>query len=397
MFLAYLDLVGGLAGDMFVAALADAGVPEEEFQNLAQKLPGRLKVSFSEKKVHGLRAKTVSVRAQTPGKLPNTFSPLMDLVSRLDLPREIISQVQELLRLLFEAEAKVHGLPLGEVHLHELSAYDTLFDFFAVVHGLRYLKVHQLYASPAPLSRGGGPGSHGFVPYPAPATLEILKGLPVTGFPEEGETITPTGAALLKGLKVVFGPLPNFSLLEVGVGAGQRDWISRPNIVRFLWGKALHSAWSEEEILEIYTDLDDETPEFLAGLAERLREAGALDVSLWPVYMKKGRLGTRLQVLSRPEVKDEILAIIFDHSSTLGIRLQKLQRVVRERRLEVVETPWGKVRVKVSERPSFLFKVEWEDLKRISQEQDLSLNEVRQLIYGFLFKRYPRYGGDKPE
>ncbi len=397
MFLAYLDLIGGLAGDMFVAALADAGVPQGEFEAVAQKLPGQITLSFSERRVQGFRAKVLDLRAQEPGSLPSSFAPLMELISRLEFPREVVLKVQEILKLLFEAEAKVHGLPLERVHLHELSAYDTLFDLFAVVSGLRWLQIERLLASPIPLARGEGKGAHGFLPYPAPATLEILKGLPITSFPEAGESVTPTGAALLKGLGFSFDPWPPFTLLETGLGAGQRDWKSRPNIVRLLWGEIQEEGWGEEEILELSTDIDDESPEFIAGLAERLREAGALDVHLWPVYMKKGRLGTRLNILA-PKGKEALLIrLVFTHSTTLGVRIRQVRRALRPRYTEVVETPVGKVRVKVSKHPSLSFKAEWEDLKRISYAKGIPLNRVRQIVYEALFKRYSPFEDDRQE
>ncbi len=396
MRIGYLDLVGGLSGDMFLAALLDVGLPEEALREVLALLPGGISLRTWEEKVFGWRARRVEVKARDPGRLPSTRKELLSLVEKLALPGEIKERVSFFLEELFRAEAKGHGLSPDEIHLHELSAYDTLADLVGAVWGIQQLNLEGLYASPIPLARGLMPGAHGILPLPAPATLELLSGLPVEGFPEKGETVTPTGALILKGLVDNFGPLPSMILVQVGVGAGSKRWKTRPNVVRLFLGKTEKEGLRWEEIWELVTDLDDETPEILAGVSEKLRASGALDVSFSPLYMKKGRPGVRLNVLTQPENAAQMVELLFRETGTLGVRIREGRRLVRPRKTVMVETPLGPVQVKVSEEPELIFKPEWEDLKRLSAKSGKSLNETKRLVWEALF-RYFRRPPDRPE
>ncbi len=375
--LAYLELIGGLAGDMFLAALLDAGLPAEILQKTFEKLPGRLTFKISQAKRHALSATQIEITCAEPGNLPQTYPALRELVAKLPFPRETKRQAQEILKELFLAEAAVHGESLDQVHLHELSAYDTLADIFGVLEGLKYLGVEKLYASEIPLGRGLVSAAHGPLPLPAPATLKLLEGLPVVVTNISGETVTPTGAVLLKKLVHAFGPPPPLVLMRTGVGTGQKDFPEVPNIARLWLGQSLVPSSRWEWIMELETDLDDQSPEEIAHLCERLRTAGALDVSLSPLYMKKGRLGTRLSVLIRPPDLAQISDLILAESTTWGLRVRETKRLVLPREEILLDTEWGPVRVKKSLNK---FKIEYEDLKKISQMSGLPLREIKRRI-----------------
>jgi len=383
--LAYLDLIGGLAGDMFLAALLDAGLPRKALEEVLAKLPGELSLEVEEVQRHGLRALHVKIRSRAPGSLPQTYVALKQLVEKLPFSKETLAQAQKMIDDLFEAEASVHGRPREEVHLHELSAYDTLADIFGTLEGLRQLGIAELFASPIPLGKGLSSADHGVLPLPAPATLKLLEGLPVYGAPARGETITPTGAVLLKNLVKSFGQPPSFVFERCGYGAGTRDFPEVPNLVRLWLGSREDAppANSLETVVEIETNLDDHTPEELAHLAEKLREAGALDVGFTPFFMKKGRPGVKLCLLAHPAETFSLIRIIFRETGTLGVRFRETRRLVRDRRLRTLETPWGRVRAKFS--GGELLKLEYEDLKKLSLETGIPLRDLRRRIEAWVF------------
>ncbi|WP_456371333.1 nickel pincer cofactor biosynthesis protein LarC, partial [Thermodesulfatator atlanticus] len=339
--IAYLDLIGGIAGDIFLAALLDAGYPEPHLATVLKKLPGGLSFKTENLKINGVSAKKVSIVARTPGVLPQKRTELFSLVDRLPFEQKVLAKAKNILETIFQAEAKVHGENINQVHLHELSAFDTLADIFGVLEGLSYLEVEEVCASEIPLGRGLIHSSHGILPAPAPATLEILKGLPVKGIPEEKETVTPTGAALLKNLVKDFGPFPEMRISKVGYGAGHQKFDTCPNILRFLLGKRPVEKSNEEKVVELEANIDDKTPEELAFLAEKLMSSGALDVGFTPFFMKKGRPGFKLCVLAKPENTNQLVKIFFSEEASLGVRIREIKRKTCPRQIKKISTPWG--------------------------------------------------------
>jgi len=378
---AWLQAVGGVAGDMFLAALLSAGVPEEELSRFLSGLPGGLQLETERLSVSGISATRVRLSASAPGALPSRLPEFLALIEGLGLPRRILEPALRVFRLIFEAEARVHGRAPEEVNLHELSAWDTLGDVLGVIWGLERLRISELYVSPLPLGAGLLETAHGRLPHPAPAALEILKGVPVYGIPESYETVTPTGAALVRVLARGFGPAPPMELEAVGVGAGTFAFETRPNLLRLLVGRP-PARPEPEEVVEIVTDLDDETPETLAEVAERLLSAGALDVGLIPRTMKKGRPGVRLEALSRPEEAEVLARLLLEETGTLGVRLRRVERRALPRRVLSVETPWGPVRVKAALTPSGSLKAkpEFEDLRALSRKTGLPLRRIREEV-----------------
>ncbi len=331
--------------------------------------------------VSGLSALRVRLFAEDSGALPPRFSEFMALLDRLELKAELREKARKIFELIFSAEAWVHGKDPSEVNLHELSAYDTLGDVLGVLYGLHHLGISELYASPLPLGSGLLETAHGRLPHPAPAAVEILRGVPVYGVPEEVETVTPTGAALVRVLARDFGPMPPLRLETVGLGAGTFTLKTRPNILRLFVG-APEPAISSEEVVEILCDLDDESPEVLARVAERLLSEGALDAGFLPRTMKRGRPGVRLEALVRPEDVERLSALILEETSTLGVRLRRTERRVLSRRVETVETPYGPVRVKVARTPSGAEKIkpEYRDLARLSEKTGIPLRRLSEEV-----------------
>ena len=293
----------------------------------------------------------------------------------LALPEPVRADVLAVYGLLAEAESKVHGVPVPEIHFHEVGTLDAVADVAAVCLLMRELAPEQVLASPVHVGSGQVRCAHGIMPIPAPATAELLRGLPIYGGQISGELCTPTGAALLRHFVTGFGPMPVMRVRAVGYGMGKKDFPAA-NCVRALLGDTEQAS---DEVLELRCNLDDMRAEDLGYAVERLLQAGALDVWTQAIGMKKSRPGVMLCVLCAPQNREAMLQLLFRHSSTLGVREQRLRRSVLERRVETQQTPWGPVRRKISEGFGVRReKYEYEDLARIAAARGLSLEELRR-------------------
>ncbi len=338
--IAYLDCVGGIAGDMLLAALLDVGASEERLC----AIPGRLGLGAVEIRVerverHGIGALHVDVVGPEDPP-PRTWRGMRELVEQADLGPRVRSRALEALRLLAEAEAKIHGAPVDDVHFHELGGVDTLVDLCGAGELLEELGVERVFCSPFPYTRGLVQAEHGILPVPAPATLELLRGAQLEGVEGTKELVTPTGAALAAALSESFGPPPPLRLERIGYGAGTDDLPERPNVLRVLMYLPMPGTLLE-------TNLDDLNPELVPDAAERCFAAGALDVWTVPAQMKKGRPGIVLSALARPADERAVAAAILTETSALGVRVQRLRRYELEREERVVELDGGSVRVKL--------------------------------------------------
>jgi uncharacterized protein (TIGR00299 family) protein len=378
MKIAYFDCIAGASGDMILGALLDAGLPEATLRaRLAElRLDGFdlrcqqvLKNGFSATKVDVLVAEDVPAR-----HLPEIEA----IVLQSDLPPAIQKQALAIFRRLGEVEANIHGTTLDQVHLHELGAVDTIVDVAGALAGLDALGVERIYASPLPMGRGFVRGAHGQIPLPAPATVALLEGVPVVGSDLEVELVTPTGAALLSSLASGFGPIPAMTLTATGYGAGGRD-LPIPNVLRLLLGEqAAPNAAVTETLAMLETNVDDLNPEIYDYVMARLFEAGALDVFLSPIQMKKNRPATLLRLICRPDSADELMGILFAETSTLGVRQQLVTRHCLAREMQTVETPYGTLRVKVARWGEGQVKAapEYDDCRRLAESQGVPLREV---------------------
>ena len=343
---AYLDCVGGLAGDMLVAALLDAGGEVE----LLRKLPAQLglgEVDVSVERVERLGVGGLHVSFCAPGDPgERDWRSIRILLERADLPDPVRRRSVAVFARLAEAEAHVHRVPVDEVHFHELGAVDTLMDVCGAVTLLEGLGVGEIACSPLPVSRGLVDAAHGRLPLPAPAAAELLRGAPLYGVPGGAELITPTGAALVAELVSRFGELPPLTLERIGTGAGSRDLPDRPNVVRVFLGQAAGAATTSEVVL-LETNLDDLNPELVPDAVEACLAAGALDVWTTPAQMKKGRPGFVLSALARPTHEQDVARAVLEQTSALGVRISRLARYELEREERVVEVEGGSVRVKI--------------------------------------------------
>ncbi|MBI5633032.1 MAG: nickel pincer cofactor biosynthesis protein LarC [Nitrospirae bacterium] len=379
MKVAYFDCFSGISGDMCLGAVVDAGVPLKVIEKGLKKLKLR-GYRLREQKVlrAGIAATKVDVELTARGAEHGArkWKDIQQIIRESALPEDIKKQGLQLFRNLFEAEAKVHGGLIEKTHLHELGCVDCLADIFGTLVGLSYLGIAKIYSSPVNLGSGSTQTSHGIMPVPAPATAELLKGVPCYSSGLAFEMTTPTGAVLLKTLSSGFGSMPLFRPETIGTGAGNRDPEERPNILRILVGQA-DDAIQDETITVIETNIDDMNPQLYEYVMDRLFDAGALDIFLTQVLMKKSRPGVLLTVLCNNEQKSGLINIILKETTTIGVRFYEAGRVTMNREIKQIQTRYGKVRVKKSSGGS-LVKItpEYEDCKRIARNSGLSLLEV---------------------
>jgi uncharacterized protein (TIGR00299 family) protein len=276
-------------------------------------------------------------------------------------------------RRLGEAEARVHGVAIEKVHFHEVGAVDSIADIVGACLGFDLLGVGEIRCSAVNVGSGTVSTEHGVLPVPAPATAALLEGRPIYSRGPAAELTTPTGAAIAVTLAAAFGPLPPLTLRASGYGAGGGDFAGHANVLRALVGES-SGAVEAATVAVLEASLDDSTPEVLGFAMERLLAAGALDVTFTPLFMKKNRPGTLLTVLARPESRDDLARILFNETSTLGVRIHEAERRVEAREIVEVETPHGRVRVKVSAGGNFA--PEYEDCRRIALERGVPLKQV---------------------
>lgn len=377
MRIAYFDLISGLSGDMTVGALLDLGLPQTKLRRELARMSG-LKCRFTvhKKFVHGIQS--VSFRVQGEKNThPRSWVEIKGLIERSSLKDEIKKRGLDIFAKLAEVEGKIHGVKTEKVHFHEVGGVDSIVDIMAVAIGTHYFKIDSFAFSRIPLGRGLTLSRHGPLPLPAPATLELLKGFPVQGTPLEGETMTPTGAAILCALASHVGEIPQMTIHKIGYGAGTREFPDRPNIVRVLLGEGART-WVQDEMLVMETNIDDMNPELYDYLLDRLFDGGARDVSLSPIQMKKNRPGTLLRIIAEPAFRDRLAEIVLQETSTIGLRCYPVQRVILKRVSRKLKTRFGIVRIKVVELPGGGQRAtpEYEDLRKLAQTKKVPLKAL---------------------
>lgn len=394
MTIAYLDLFTGLSGDMFLGALVDAGCPLEVMQAALGDLPVTLDAEAVVR--GGLRGLLVSVTGPQETPDHRSYADLAKLLNELSLSPPLRAEAGRVLRRLAEAEAAVHGRPVEEVHFHELGGLDTLADLVGAVVGLDYLGVERLTCSPIPLSHGFVDTAHGRLPVPPPAVMELVKGAQTRPVDVEGETVTPTGAALALTLSAGQGPTPPMVVTTVAYGAGRKEFPEAPNLVRLLVGETPALASSQggetdrggglptDDLVLLETNLDDMNPELQPALLAALFAAGALDAWLTPIVMKKGRPALLVTALATPERTEAVIAAFVEHSTTFGVRLLPCARRCLQREMRHVETPWGPVAVKVGwvEGRLLTASPEYEDCARLAAEHGVAVKGVYAAALG---------------
>jgi uncharacterized protein (TIGR00299 family) protein len=370
--IAYLDCFSGISGDMCLGALVDAGVPPEKLLRELKKLPvKKYQLRISKVKRAGISATKADV---IPKSIVNSqkskvkkWEDIERIIHKSSLSKGIKEKGLRVFRRLFEAEAKIHGEGFRRVHLHELGAVDCLIDIFGTILGFNLLGVEKIYSSPVNLGSGFIKTKHGILPVPAPASAETLKGVPVYSTDSNFELTTPTGAALVRELSSEFGDLPFMNIETIGLGAGNRNFKDRPNILRLFVGNPAKSPhiplWqreargdlkgglvnlSDEIATVIEANIDDMNPQIYEYLMERLFEKGALDVFLTQVIMKKGRPGIKLTVLCKKTEIENMIKIILTETTTIGLRFYDVQRSILQREIKIIDTKFGKVRPRLN-------------------------------------------------
>jgi pyridinium-3,5-bisthiocarboxylic acid mononucleotide nickel chelatase len=376
---AYIDCIAGASGDMLLGALIDSGLPIKDLEGELAKLKiSDFTLQVSQVSKNGFAAKKVDVHAQDDAP-ERRLREIREILENSDLSARIKHRALRVFSRICEVEAGIHGVSVEEVHLHEVGAVDAIVDVVGVLAGFDLLGIERVVVSPVPLGRGFVAGAHGQIPLPAPATLALLKGVPVYGSPINKELVTPTGAALLVELADAWGKLPTMTLRDVGYGAGTRDLVI-PNVLRLFIGECTGtaSAWLTETITVLETNLDNDRGETLGHTMQRLMAEGALDVITIPAQMKKDRPAHLLKVLAKPEDADRLETILFEETATLGIRRTDTRRDALRREMDCVETRYGSIRVKIAELPSGARRAspEYEDCHQAALQHHVSLQAV---------------------
>jgi uncharacterized protein (TIGR00299 family) protein len=420
MRIAYLECFSGISGDMFLGALLDAGVPFELFQKTVAGL--NIDVELEHSRVHrgGISATKLDVVVNGRKDMPReefwaqqhagshesepapahmhshdqhqarSLSEILRIIAAAPISEYARRTADEIFLALGAAEAAVHNVSVEQVHFHEVGAADAIADIVCAAVGAEALAVDQFLASPLNVGGGTVACAHGVMPVPAPATLQLLKNVPIYSGDIQKELVTPTGAAIVKVLVSSFGSRPVMTTERIGCGAGARNFAGHANVLRLTIGETQEevigaanggeSDPEEEEIAILEANLDDLNPQLIGYIVDLAFAEGALDVFTAPVQMKKNRPGTVLTVLARPEHETHLRALLFRESSTLGVRTRHEKRYALPRRHEAVVTPWGEVRMKVAHLNGAVsqYAPEYEDCRRIAVEHHVPLKTVMQ-------------------
>jgi uncharacterized protein (TIGR00299 family) protein len=344
---AYLDCIGGLAGDMLLGALLDSGAPMRALEDAVNAL-GISGVSVETERVtrHGIVGTHVRV-VTSEGPVSRTASSLRDVITSAEtLPARVRARTLEAIDRLAAAEAHIHGLSPEDVRLHELGGVDTLVDLAGSFALLDAAGIERLVCSPLPYARGTTSTAHGALPTPAPATLSLLTRAPFEGVAAVDELVTPTGAAIVAVAADGFGELPSLVLERVGYGAGTRDTTVRPNLLRVVIGEAA-PAEATTDVVVVEATIDDLLPQMVPDALQEARDVGAIDTWVTPVQMKKGRPGIVVSALARPADEEAVATAILEHTSTLGVRVARMRRYELAREIREVHVDGRPIRVKI--------------------------------------------------
>ncbi|MCD6167215.1 nickel pincer cofactor biosynthesis protein LarC [bacterium] len=381
MRIAYFDCFSGISGDMILGALIDAGLDIEELKSELKKLKLTgydISTKRTEKKgISGTKFEVIVLEKHQERHLSDIF----EIIEHSNLDRKIKNKAKEVFSALAKVEAEIHNQPVEKVHFHEVGAIDALIDIVGVMIGMQKLNIEQVVASKLHVGTGFVQCAHGTLPVPAPATLKLLSNVPIYSTGIENELVTPTGAAIITTLCENFGDIPSMKVEKIGYGAGSRD-LPIPNMLRVLIGDSKIEP-IEDRVLLLETNIDDMNPQFYDYVMEVLFQKGAKDVFLTPIHMKKNRPGVILSVISPLNKKDELLDVLFAETTTLGIRISEvIKRQKLERKIETVDTQFGKVNVKISFTGGKIRDIvpEYEECKKIAQEYQLPIKQVYEEV-----------------
>lgn len=377
----YFDSPAGISGDMCMASLISLGVDMKKIKRELKKLDvSEYTIKTSLERRHAIEGVRFKVHT-TESKHHRTFKDIKKLIDKSILSKKVKELSVEIFQALAIAEGRVHGVSADKVHFHEVGAVDSIVDIVGVAIAITELKVDAVYASAIPLGSGLVKTDHGTMPIPAPATIELMKGIPTKSSPITMELTTPTGAVIVKTLVKEFGPMPEMVIKKIGYGVGGKDFKEIPNVLRAVIGEATAVTKPTEDsssVIVIETNIDDMNPQIGGYIIERLLKEGALDAYLTPVQMKKSRMGMLLTVLAEEAKKDSLLEVIFTESTSIGVRSYRVERDCLKREIKTVKTPYGKVSVKLSYLNGRLVNSapEYEECRLLAEKKKIPLKEV---------------------
>ena len=378
MRIVYFDCFSGISGDMILGALIDLGLEQKTLMKHLSKLKlSGYEIEVLKEQRGPITGTRVNIRVDQEEQPPRSAEQIRELIDKSKLPDQVKKKSLAVLERLATVEGNLHQQPPEHVHFHEVGALDSIVDMVGACIGLHVLGIDHVVASPLPLGRGFVQCQHGMLPLPAPATLALLESVPVYDSGQERELVTPTGAAILTTVCTEYGGFPTMSIEKVGYGVGQHPENHPPNLLRLVLGRAT-MAVTKERLLLFETSIDDMNPELYGHLMERLLDAGALDVNVLPAQMKKNRPGQLLRVLVPKGLRDTVLQIVFNETTSLGIRIQEVDRYSLPRRTIRVQTSYGQLPVKVATNPQGALTVapEYDGCQRAARKHKVSLRLV---------------------
>jgi uncharacterized protein (TIGR00299 family) protein len=377
----YLDPFSGISGDMFLGLLVDLGVDLNEIKKNLQALDlSDWDISVRHEKRRGIQGCRVVVDFNEQHH-HRTWGDIRSLIEQSRLESDIRELSLKIFHRIAKAEAKIHGIPEDDVHFHEVGAIDSIIDIVGSAAGLYLLGNPKVVSSPLPFSTGTIRCQHGTYPLPAPATLEIMKGLPLTDSGLRYELVTPTGAAIAAEV-AIFSPFPAMTMKKTGYGVGSRDIPEQPNLLRGLLGSPLPEILENDRVTVMETNLDDSNAEWLGALMERLFENGALDVSYSPLQMKKNRPGVKVTVICEPSQTQTLSRLLLRESSAIGVRFHHVERLKLRRENRTFVSSLGEVSVKLVFEGRKILRItpEYESCRQIARRLDIPLPEVCRII-----------------
>lgn len=383
MTIAYFDCFSGAAGDMIVGACLDAGAAEDHLRGEL----GKLNLPHIEIHIEKVVKKGISATSFVPRQLHHehhhrNLSVILDIINGAGLSDGVKEQTGSIFRRLAQAEAKVHGTDEDQVHFHEVGGADAIIDIVGAAVALESLQVNKVYCSDLTVGSGTIECAHGILPVPAPATVELIKGISISPCDVEAELLTPTGAAILTTVASGFGAMPAMQVEVVGYGAGQRDNPRAANVLRLLLGNQTDQI-DGDEVMVLEANLDDASGELIGHLTETLIQAGALDVYCIGIMMKKNRPGTLVGVICRPGDAARLERVLFVESTTLGVRRTLCQRSILPREHKTVDTPYGEIRIKIAslDGEAITGSPEFEDCRQAAGKHSVPLKQVINAAY----------------
>ncbi len=381
---AYFDCFSGISGDMILGAFLDLGIPVSLLRKGIASLPLRnFDIEIEKTTIEGISATNCFVKYSKTSKT-KTYLDIVHIIKESTLSPYTKETSIQIFQCIARAESKIHDCNINQVQFHEIGAIDSIIDIIGTVICIEYLNIKNIFSSELPVGSGFIKCSHGTLPIPAPATVEILKGIPVYGSHINGELVTPTGAGIIATLAKSFGKIPKITIRQVGYGCGKNKKDNHPNLIRIILGEITSQENYEENgtISIIQTNIDDMNPEIYSFLIKKLLDSGALDVCLIPITMKKSRPAIKLEVICPENLRTNIIKELFSQTTTLGIRYFSAERTTLKRSTTKIQTKFGLIQVKVSIQAdgSKQYLPEYEICKEIAHKNDIPIKKVYDII-----------------